>query len=61
MAKDTPVEKIDMQDNSPLGTFAEELKALLDKHNVAIEVQSQIVAVDLSKREAPSPVSLDAK
>lgn len=49
-----------MQDNSPLGTFAEELKALLDKHNVAIEVQSQIVAVDLSKKGTDSPVSLDA-
>lgn len=55
MDKDTPIVEAGSE---KLGTFAEELKALLDKHNVAIEVQSQIVAVDLSKR-APA-TSLDA-
>lgn len=50
--------KIEEKDNAVLSDFATELKALLDKHNVAIEVQSQIVAVDLSKRK--DPVSLDA-
>lgn len=55
MDKNTPIAD---ENNPKLATFAEELKALLDKHNVAIEVQSQIVAVDLSKK---APTSLDAK
>ncbi len=57
MDKNTPVAE---EGNEKLGSFAEELKALLDKHNVAIEVESRIIAVDLSKRETASPVSLDA-
>lgn len=56
MDKDTKVED---KNNEKLGTFADELKALLDKHNVAIEVQSQIVAVDLSKRNPATTLDVD--
>lgn len=56
MDKDT---KIEDKNNEKLGTFAEELKALLDKHNVAIEVQSQIVAVDLSKKAPATTLDVD--
>lgn len=61
MDKDT---KVDDKGNNKLAAFAEELKALLEKHNVSIEVKSEIVAVDLDKVKKPedaTPVSLDAK
>lgn len=40
--------------NSNLKTFEGELKELLKKYNVALDIKAEIVAVDLTKAPTPS-------